>query len=238
MAATPLLLLGLAAGGFYLTYPRDTPPANSRSSETVMESGMWDLYRERYRDLHDMGMSYSIQKPSHLELTNLNEAWKPWSAPSQTPSRSVDALFKFQAQKDSYLETYGYPFYFHKNGEIPLASAQQSNPNVEIPNPNQSFRWDPKNSLAHYPRVYADGANAHVFSTRKTNMFDAGEPTESEVVRVPEEGRLNRENNPWGPGGVLQNIWNKQHETLTLRKGTDRSTILAPPSIARRRRNF
>lgn len=236
--ATPLVFLGMAGAGYYLTYPREPAPANVRTSETIEEGELGQKYRGRYRDMHEMGMSYSIEKPTHLELTNLNEAWKPWSAPSQDPSRSVDSLFKYQAQKDAYLETYGYPFYFHKNGEMPLASTQQSNPNVEVPSYNSSFRWDPKNSLLNYPRVYADGANSNPFSTRKANMFGAGEPTESEVVQVPEEGRLNRENNPWGPGGTLQTIWTSQQETLTRRKGTNRSTLLAPISNARRARTF
>lgn len=229
-------LAALAAGGYYLTYPRDKP-ANSKNM-SVDDEKQRRTYREKYRDFHEMGISYSIMKPTHLELTNLNEAWKPYSAPSQADLKSVDKLYQAKAQETSYLETFGYPFYFHKNGEIPLATTQQSNPNVEVPSRKSSMRWDPGNSLLNYPRVYAGGIGFQVFSTKEANMMDSGEPEESEVVRVPEEGRLNRENNPWGPGGRLQKVYSKHFERLSRNKGTNRATVLAPPYNSRKKRNF
>lgn len=224
-----LALIGMAGAGYYLTYPRDKDPANAKNMSTD-EGKEHTAYRKNYRDLHEMGMSYSIMKPTMLEVTNLNEAWKPRSAPGQKQAKSVDELYKSKAMENAYLEAFGYQFYFHKDGEIPLATAQQSNPNIEIPSCSSSFRWDPKNSLTHYPRVYCngDGRGFQAFSTREENMMNAGEPTESEVTWVPEEGRLNRENNPWGPGGRLQTIYSNRYERLSKDKGVNRSTVLAP----------
>lgn len=235
--AEVVILLGLAGAGYYLTYPRDLETANAHNMSSDEKQKAFS-YSENYRDLHEMGMSYSVMKPINLDLTNLNEAWKPWSAPSQMNMDNVDDLYKAKSTEMAYIETYGYPFYFHKNGEVPLATTQQSNPNTEIISKTHSFRGDPNNSLTYYPRVYADGGEGfQVFSTRQANMMDSGEPTESNVVWVPKEGKLNRENNPWGPGGKLQKIYNRQQERLSLDKFTNRATVLAPVYPGRFNRN-
>lgn len=194
------------------------------------ESGMQHTYM---RDMHDAGISYSQFKPSMLNVTNLNEAWKPYSPPDQKETRSLFEFYQTQAKKNAYLGEYAHQFYFMRDGEIPLASAEQSNPNVELPCRFSSFRGDPNNSLTHYPRAYYDiscgGPTPHIFSEAKNRVWNAGQPTESEVVNVPREGQVNREFNPWGPGGVLQRIFNTRNERETRRKGVDRATRAVPP---------
>lgn len=180
-------------------------------------------------DLNEAGMVYGIEKPKLLNVTNLNEAYKPWSAPDQKPVRSIPEFMANQAISQAYLEATGHAFYFNKNGEIPLASAQQSNPNVEIPG-GESIRWDPEASLSTYPRVYVSSGEEvrKPTSEYEDHFLQAFQPTEMEMRRVQDEGRLNRDHNPWGPGGHYQRIFNSNHEEETRRRGVDRSTILTP----------
>jgi hypothetical protein len=185
------------------------------------------------RDFHDAGIHWGINRPTLLNVTNLNEAWKPYSAPSQTETRSLFELYKNESDKSAYLGEYAHPFYFMKNGEIPLATPEQSNPNVELPCRYTSFKGDPGGSLMHYPRVYYDYScgvdNPHIFSENSKRVWNAGQPTESEVVHVPREGMVNREFNPWGPGGVLQRIFNVRNERETRRRGVDLARRAVPP---------
>lgn len=185
------------------------------------------------RDMHDAGINYAQFKPTMLSVTNLNEAWKPYSAPDQKETRSLFEFYQNQAEKNAYLGEYAHPFYFMRNGEIPLATSEQSNPSVELPCRYSSFKGDPNQSLTHYPRVYYDigcgGPTPHIFSEARNKVWNAGQPTESEVVHVPREGQVNREFNPWGPGGVLQRIFNVRNERETRRLGVDRATRAVPP---------
>jgi hypothetical protein len=181
-------------------------------------------------NLNEMGMAYGIEKPTLLNVTNLNEAYKPWSAPSQEETRSIPVFMGNQAVQHAYLEAYGAPFYFNKNGEIPLSSNQQNNPNVEIPG-ESSIQFDPNSSLSYYPRVYVDQGEERRKPTGeyRDGFLQAFQPDEGmEMLRIQDEGRLNRDYNPWGPGGAYQRVFTRNQEELSRIRGVDRSTILAP----------
>lgn len=181
-------------------------------------------------DFSEMGLNYGMLKPSDLAVTNINDAYKPWTAPRQTPTNSLPEIFQDRAKTQAYLEATATPFYFNqKNGEMVLSTSQNSAPLVEIPGP-QSIKGDRGSSLAHYPRVYFSSGDElkKKTSERYDRMLNAGMPTESEVRHVPLEGVLNREQNPWGPGGSLQSLFNRSGERVTREMGTNRSTLLAP----------
>jgi hypothetical protein len=239
----PIVLLGvLAAVGYVCTVDKyDTVPRGEGGSQDAGErdfgthktslAGMQHTYM---RDFHDAGIFWGMNRPQMLNMTNLNDAWKPYSAPQQKSTRSLFQIYKNEAEKEAYLGQYAHPFYFMKDGEIPLASAEQSNPNVEIPCKGQSIRGDTGNSLAFYPRAYADlsqcdGNTPHIFSKKGERIWNAGQPTEEEEVYVPREGQVNREFNPWGPGGVLQRLFSTRNERETRRKGVDRAVLTVPP---------
>lgn len=185
-------------------------------------------YERNFIDMNEAGMIYGMEKPSHLNMTNLNEAYKPWSGPMEQPTRSIPDFFSYQAQKNAYLEATGAPFYFHLDGQVPLASNQQANPNVEIP--PGSIRGDHTDFLLRgYSRSYVDkGYDAdRPFSEFRDGLMNAGEPTTTMVTKVPQQGKLNRDHNPWGNGGVYQNLGNREKESLTRNRGADQSVRLA-----------
>lgn len=227
--AIVLVLGGLAAAGYVLTTPNDSPDQRDFGTNNPKYR---DIRAMNLRDIQDTGISTGTLKTSNLNVTNLNEAWKPRSAPPQKETRSLSEVYGNQADIQAYLAEYAHKFYFMKNGEIQLGSSQQNNQNIEIPMPNSSIRGDPGNSLTHYPRVYADyhgdGNNPHLFSNNP-NTWNAGEPEEWSELWVPKEGQVNREWNPWGPGGVLQRLFNTRNERETRARGVDRSTVIAPP---------
>lgn len=207
----------------------------------VTESGNTELKKKRnLSDMAEMGMTYGMEKPSNLNLTNLNEAWKPWSAPDQKPTYSIPEFYENQAEKNAWLEAKGYPFYFWKDGEIPLATNQQSNPNIELPG-KESIRGDPNASLYNnYLRAYIDGGydSNPPFSTASDRLLGAGEPEEEEVQFVPEEGKLNRDANPWGPDGVLQNIYNGYTSRQTKKYGPDQTHIISQVGVPTQRKSI
>lgn len=213
----------IVAGGSILSSPqvRDF---------TKKETSLVETYRHNLKDLTETGMSTGLYKASWHQLADLNEVYRPRSAPSQVPTRNVNKIFRSEADIQAYLEEYGPRFYFRPTGEIPLGTTAQSNPNVEIPSRNTSIRGDPKASLGNYPRAWVDFTGLQNASTDCTHVMDlgAGEPTEIEECEVPPEGLLNRTMNPYGPGGAVQRINNARQETLTRHLGMDRSRIARP----------
>jgi len=188
-------------------------------------------FRTLHRDLDEVGLSLGAARTGYLNLTNLNEAWKPRSAPRQAPTRNISDIYRDESDIIAYLKQYAPQFYFQWQGEMPLSSAVQSNPNVEVPLCTSSIRYDPDNSLLGYPRVYCDyndGNNPHLFTGQRGTLSSAGEPTEWEEQRVPEEGQLNFQNNPYGPGGDLQRLFNRRARKLTRKHWVDRSHLVRP----------
>lgn len=205
----------------------------SKSQDTQVTKSMNEQPKVESKslDFREAGMVYGIERAQSLNVTNLNEDYKPYSAPPQESTYSMTEFLDNKAKNYAWLEANATPFYFSRDGEIPLASTQQSNPNVEIPS-KAGIRGDTKSSLGTYSRAYIDSGydDKTPSSAAKDMMLGAGEPETYEVTNVPEEGKLNRDWNPWGPGGVVQTLYNKQHEYVTQQRGTNRSHIVASES--------
>lgn len=237
------LLSGLALLGFcYAKKVSESPvkgmqmnssvapvPGKGLTNEVTQYKDPAPKYARDYFDMNEAGMVYGIEKPQNLAMANLNEAYKPWSAPSQTPTRSVAEFLSNQAMSQAYIEAHATPFYFNKNGETQLTTNQQSNPNVEIPS-CASITGDKEQSLAYYPRVYVSSGEEVYKPTAeyRDGFLHEYQPTEMEMDRVQDEGRLNRDHNPWGPGGHYQRVFMPNHEAESRRRGVDRATMLSP----------
>lgn len=223
-----IILGGLGAGAYVMT---SVPVKDFKRDKTNMLS----KYSTNLRDNAEVGISWGTVRTQDLNLCNLNEAWKPRSAPTQKSTRNITDIFRDQADVNAYLEQFGPDFYLRQNGELPMTSAQQSNLNIEIPSVFSSFRGDPNNSLLNYPRVYVDyDESTHGYPNREyicddRNFYGAGQPETREVCKVPEEGRNNILMNPFGPGGKLQKLVNRFNEKQTEYYGADRSRIIRPP---------
>lgn len=188
-------------------------------------------FRTLHRDFDEVGIGLGAARTGALNLTNLNEAWKPRSAPRQAPTRNISNIYRDQSDIVAYLKQYAPQFYFQHQGEMPLSSAVQSNPNVEVPTCTSSIAHDPGQSLLYYPRVYCDynePNNPHLFTGQPGTINSSGVPTEWEVLHVPKEGALNFQNNPYGPGGALQRLFNRQARELTREHWVDRSHLVRP----------
>lgn len=241
-------VLLLAGAGYYLSGDGAAAPApNKEEAEPVDkapigghfpggDNSFSGINMMNLRDYKEMGFPLGQFRPSLLNITQLNEAWKPYSAPMPTSTRSLMTVYADEAQKQAYLSTSAPYFWFLHDGEIPLNSAQQSNPNVEIPCRDTSFRGDPGNSLSYYPRVYADrscaaSSNPRPFQTKTSRVFNAGMPDEGFETKWDFVGRnpINAEWNPWGAGGALQRVFQYRQERETMREGVDRSVRTAPP---------
>lgn len=227
------VLASLGLGGYYVTSYRTRDYSKK-------ETSMMDDYHMHRKDLREAGISWGTQKTQDLNLNNLNEAYKPRSAPTQIPTHDLDEILTDQADITAYVNQHAYPFYFRRVSEVPLATAAQATLSIEIPIYGRSFKGDKKNSLASYPRVYSDkwypGDNkSYSTFTGFKGTMGAEEPESYEEVYVPREGDMNRDYNPWGPGGVIQRIYNKDAERVTRRKRTDRAAIGRPSKLSRRR---
>lgn len=182
------------------------------------------------QNLSETGMIYAMEKVHNLDMTNLNEAYKPWSAPIQHAD-TIPQVLANQAVTAAYLEANGSPFYFNKTGEIFLGGAAHDNLNVEIPS-RASIQHDPNSSLASLPRVYIDGGFEQNLPTAeyRDGLLNAGQPDSYEMDRVQrEKGPVYEPNNPWGPGGAFPRLFNPRQEQVSRIRGVDRSTRMAPP---------
>lgn len=218
-------LLALMGGAGYMVTRNRTPAISRQESSIGQKEKMWN------REYNEQGLNVGTFKPTNLGVTNLNDAWKPRSAPRQRATSSLPEIYGGEAESSAYVQEYGPDFYFMTQvPEIPLATAAQSNMNVEIPSCDNSIRGDDDNVLWNYPRVYCDypaGRNPHIF-TGERNTLGAGEPTESEELYVPREGDLNILYNPWGPGGAVQNVMASNAEAVSRRQGVNQSSVLRP----------
>lgn len=221
-----LALAGLlGAGGMVLASPQLKPM-------DIQDNKMKSDFEQHHRDLAEAGISWGTQRADSHHLINLNEVYKPRSAPRQTSTRNLDEIWRDQADITAYLKQYGPQFHFMRDGSIPLGTPQQSNPNVEIIAENVSFRGDPGYSLTFYPRAYVDnhfGRPTESTFSDENDILEAGQPEGWEVLRVPRTGALNFNNNPYGPGGAIQNLNAARHSRYTRRVGPNQATISAPP---------
>lgn len=209
------------------------PKASNKPQDTGVSKSQPERPKEDRLalDFRESGYVYGIEKAQNLNITNLNEDFKPYSAPPQESTYSMTDFLNNKAKNYAYLEANATPFYFNRDGEIPLSSTQQSNPNVEIPS-KSSIRGDKRATLTTYDRVYIDQGYDQKTpnSSAVDKLLGQGEPETYEVINVPEEGKLNRDWNPYGPGGVQQDIYNRAHEWQTRKMGTNRSHIIASRS--------
>lgn len=186
------------------------------------------------KELGETGIFYGAYKPTNLNSTNLNEAWKPVSAPYNGFTRSVRKVFNEQSERYATVETYGHRFFYKAaDGEIPYGTNQQSNPNVYLITSRSSFKGDPGNSLQKYPRVYYDfhnGNNPKQFATTPNNRNKwVGEPEEFEELRVPTDNWFKSFANPYGPGGFVQQVLGQRISQEAREKGKVRSRLAAAP---------
>lgn len=228
MDLATLGVLGALAGvGTVLVAPQFRGPA-TQSSVPISED-----FQANHRDFDEVGLSYGAQRTGYLNMTNLNEAWKPRTAPRQRSTNNISDVYRSEADSAAYLAQYAPPFYFQTQGEMPLSTPVQSNPSVEVPSCTSSIRGDPSNSLLFYPRVYIDYChdpqNPHRFTYEYGTMNSSGFPSETEVPFVPMEGALNFNYNPYGPGGDLQRLYNREARQATRRHWVDRAKLLQPP---------
>lgn len=241
-----VVLAALVAGGYILS--GDAGIGGAQKPDEALEkapigghfpggqNSFEGLRKMDERNYKEMGFALGQFRPSVLNVTQLNDAFEPYSAPMQTATRNVMDVMRDEARKQAYLGTSAPYFWFLKDGEIPLNTAQQSNPNVEIPCAGVSIRGDPGGSMAYYPRVYADrscgeGSNPRPYQTRNSRVFNAGMPDEGfETMRDHiGENPINAEWNPWGAGGALQKVFQYRQDRETMRKGVDRAVRAAPP---------
>jgi len=225
--ATLLILAGLAAGGLILSSGGVAP-------RPEQDGTLNSIYSSWNDDLQLNGISWGTQRAWVQHMVDLNDVWKPRSAPPQEATYSVAQVLSGQANIEAYLQTFGPQWLVRADPQIPIATPDQSQLNVEIPCPGQSFRGDTTNFLASYPRAYADydcgdpEKNTHIF-TGEHGTLGAGEPEEEEELNVPREGHIQRLFNPYGPGGSQQKIINERQEAETYERGTHMDHILGYP---------
>lgn len=197
-----------------------------------------ELYASRNKmmltkDNREYGMSWAIQKVGDLNITNLNRAHQPYSAPSQEPTYDMGKIMANDADRSTFVSLYNPNFFFRHNTEIPLTTAACHTTNVEIPS-LQSFLGDPGSSLAKLPRTYIDKppfTRNDLFAEEygATGAMGAGQSDVWEPLYVPETGQLNYNFFPYGPGGAYQNLTNTLEEQITRERGANRSTLIGPP---------
>ena len=142
-----LIIMGL--GAYALTIDRTRDVSKGEQDASAKREQMFQEYEET-------GISWGKQRVSDLNVTGLNSANKPYSAPRQDPTNDLSDINKDQADRETFLEVHHPPFFFRDNTEMPYTSAAAGvYSGVEIPG-MMSIRGDPNSSLARLPRTYID----------------------------------------------------------------------------------
>lgn len=235
-----IALAGILGVGYFVTYPRpnkDTP--NSEDASRPKGGVELDKYQQ-YKLFYDGGMTYGVGKPDQINLANLNEAYKPWTAPAIDGFPTVNKLYDQIATRTAYLQNYAYPFWFMQDQQMPIGNNHNKVYNVELPK-GGTIWGDDHNTLRKLPRFYEDSLGYHIFSNSGFvgEGDSAGEPTESLHRREdPDPRSIGARFNPYGPGGELQTLFTRQTAERSRRLGTNRSVVMGPvqgrsPNIGR-----
>lgn len=194
----------------------------------IEETDSMDRQDMHHKDMREEGISWGTQKNWGLNVANLNNVHKPYSAPRQEETYNLDDIFTDQAGRQTFASTYAPKFFFRDNTEIPLTTAAAGTYNVELPS-RASIRGDPGGSMGKLPRSYVDNEKMSWATQSDTwGANGASEPEIFEEVYVPMTGQLNQDMNPYGPGGVVQRLNNRLNAGKTRRLGVNRDVILAP----------
>lgn len=201
-----------------------TQPVYALSDNTLAEL---DEYEQN-------GYPIALQKVSNLTMTNINDAWKPYGPPRQMESKGLYDTYQEEARRNAYVKTYGIaPFINRHEMEIPIASAQQSNPNVSIP--QADLTGTPLEPLMYYPRAWIDDENYDKGTAFADSDFRVWGSNMMPSEWMPsdthdDEGRMSRFMNPWGLNGNYIRLFNRQQfdEQKNARPETHRDSVLNP----------
>jgi len=120
-----VVLLGTLLGvGYFVTYPRPEKETPNATDASRPKGGVeLDKY-QNYKVAFDGGITYGMGRPDQINLANLNEAYKPWTAPPMTGFPTVNKVYEQVAEREAYLQNYAYPFWFMQRSTD--ANRQQS----------------------------------------------------------------------------------------------------------------
>lgn len=221
-----ILVLGaLGIGSYILTQNRER-------EESKGDKDMQQSKEMLNKDLAEAGVSWGNQKVSDLNLTDLNSANTPYGAPRQQSTNDYSEVAQDQAERSTFVKRYLPDFYFRNNIEVPIAHAAASVYNIELPS-LESVQGDHDSKLGRFPRAYVDyhGQRPHYFTGESGTMgaMGASQPEVWEEGEVPLTGQLNFEQNPYGPGGAVQNLMNTGNENIVKQRGVNQATVIGPP---------
>lgn len=234
-----LAVVSLAACGAmaYLLLNNPTGAVLQEQKPHVVPTSESAEHRMHLRDFLEYGMPTALWRTDNLNTVNLNNAWKPRSAPSQTPTRNLFGVMDDNAERQAYLDKYAHLFYIRANdGQIPLTRAEGGSLVIQLPDgSNSSTLWnDNKRVLPYNPLVYRDWVrwNPHIFAVGGAKVYNAniGQPTEWETpTGGPHSSPINENTNPLGPGGTFQSIYRASSEREARDKFISKERVIAPP---------
>jgi len=190
------------------------------------------------RDFHDMGIPLDLYKTAQLDTVNLNNAWKPRSAPDQVPTRSLYRLLETTSDTETYLDKYAFGFYIRaEDGYIPCSRPEANPQTIELPGGGwtSTLKGDDKKTLQYQPLAYRDWHRWNpVQFANPTNgkVFNGnvGAPTEFQTdLGQPTSAPINNNRNPYGPSrATFVNIPRARSERDSRNRFINRTQFLAP----------
>lgn len=190
------------------------------------------------RDFHDMGIPLDLYKTSQLDTVNLNNAWKPRSAPDQRPTRSLYQLLETTSDTEAYLDKYAFRFYVRaEDGYVPQSRPEANPQTIELPGGGWSstLKGDTHRTLQFQPLAYRDWHrwNPVQFanpSNSKVFNGNVGAPTEFQTdLGQPTSAPINNNRNPYGPSrATMVNIPKARSARDSRNRFISRDQFLAP----------
>lgn len=192
-----------------------------------------DAYGSSLKDFMKGGVVIPTTRAQLLNLTKYNDVYDPWSTPlAAATNKPVDVL-KSYAEDAAELMTQAPNWLLRKRiGEMPVSTAEQATPLVDLPHGNFHMPGDPNGSLNKYPlgfvnRKYSPSRGLSGFMSLP--MGNAGMGETIETARLPNTNWAKPESDPWGPGGKYLNLFGSKQALNTISKGYRVSTSIVQP---------
>jgi len=188
-----------------------------------------EVIQEDYADLREGAVPISLIRSKFASYGNIPGSFDPYLKPPTNSTQNLNEIFKnvnaniahTAAEQALYLVR---PVL----GGVPISNAEQSVSIVQLPTRTSYFVPDINREINNYPLTYFDYSTydtSELLPYMNSGMAASGASSELLKANTPVNNPFKTYENPWGPGGVLLDLWNTARQYIY---GTSEGTLPKP----------
>ena len=200
--AIALVIGGTAALAAIAQAPEDNPP----------------VIKEDYADIREGALPMSLIRSKFAGYGNIPGSFYPYAVPPTNSTQNLNEIFKNANANIANTATKEALYLVRPVlGGVPLSNAEQAISIVQLPTRSSYFAPDVDREINNYPLTYFDYATfdtSELIPMMSPSMSASGASSEILKANVPVNNPFTTYENPWGPGGVLLDLWNTARQYL------------------------